>query len=226
MSQQGERVGPESLRSFLAGRRSTRHFEEKPVGPDTIRQLVEAAASIPSGGNRYAHAFTVITRGETRTRLMNEIVRIYRQRSLLLNSAFLRLVARPFVSPFAREFLKDGEYGPRMRGLLKGLEAGQDPIFYGAPAAIAIHSRASIPTPKEDCVIAGFAISLAAEAMGLGACFVTLAQSAINESTRCRRILGLSPDDRVHAVVVVGYPAADARRGEPRARPAKEIRYA
>ena len=89
-----------------------------------------------------------------------------------------------------------------------------------------VHSRVPIPTPKEDCVIAGFAICLAAEAMGLGACFVSLAQNAINASARCRSVLGLSPSDRVHAVVVVGYPAVDPSRQEARERAPREIHYA
>jgi nitroreductase len=135
-----------------------------------------------------------------------------------LNSALLRALVPPFVGSLAREFLRDREYGLRMKGLLARLEAGEDPIFYGAPAAIAIHSGVPVPTPREDCVIAGFAICLAAEALGLGACFVSLAQNAINSSTRCRRVLGLSQYDRVHAVVLVGYPSVDRPRGEPRAR--------
>jgi nitroreductase len=220
------RIGPEALKSFLAGRRSTRRFDQRPVERDTIRQLVDTAAFIPSGGNRHAHEFTVIAAGDTRARLMEELVRIYRRRSVILNSAFLRAALSPFVGPSTREFLRDREYGPRMQALLRRLEAGEDPIFYGAPSAITIHSRVPIPTPKEDSVIAGFALCLAAEAMGLGACFVTLAQNAINASARCRRILGLSRSDRVHAVVIVGYPALDRPQGEPRERTPKEIHYA
>jgi nitroreductase len=224
--QQGARIAPGTLRGFLAGRRSTRSFEQRPIGREVIEEIVETASFIPSGGNRHAHAFTVISPGETRTRLMAELVRIYRRRSLLMNSVLLRVLARPFVGPVAREFLRDREYGPRMKTLLRRLEDGEDPIFYGAPAAILIHSRAPIPTPKEDCVIAGFTICLAVEAMGLGACFVTLAQNAINASGRCRVTLGLSPHDRVHAVVIVGYPSPDLHRGEPRARAPREVRYA
>jgi nitroreductase len=220
------RIAPEPLRAFLAGRRSTRSFEQRPIGREVIEELVETAAFIPSGGNRHAHAFTVISPGETRNRLMAELAKIYRRRSQLMNSGLLRVLASPFVGPVARQFLRDRVYGPQMKTLLRRLEAGEDPIFYGAPAAIVIHSRAPIPTPKEDCVIAGFTVCLAAEAMGLGACFVTLAQNAINASVRCRSILGLSPDDSVHAVVILGYPSPHLPRGEPRERSPREIRYA
>ena len=214
----------DALHSFLAGRRSTRSFQERELDRETIDKLVQTATLIPSGGNRHAHAFTVITPGETRERLMEVITRVYARRSRLLNNPFLRVAARPFVGPFMRQFLKDREYGPRIQALVAKLAAREDPVFYRAPAAIVIHSSVDIPTPREDCVIAGFALSLAAESMGLGACFVTLGQNVINASKQCKAILGLTAKDRVYAVVVVGYPK------EPRAaarteRSAKEPRY-
>jgi nitroreductase len=212
---------------FLAGRRSTRRYEDRDLSQDQLRSLIETAASMPSGGNSHAHSFTALTRGPTRDRLMKELLRIYRRRSMLLNNPILRLIARPLVGPVGRAFLKDREYGPRLRALIDRLDAGGDPIFYGAPAVIVIHSPAMIPTPKEDCVIAGFIVSLAALAMGLGACFVTLGQNAINASVRCKSILGLSSRDRVHAVVVVGYAAANADEAAGRvSRQPKELRYA
>jgi len=216
---------PQELKLFLATRRSCRRYQPREVDPDTIRGLVEIAAHIPSGGNRHSHRFTVLTRGATRDRLMQELTRIYRGRSRLLNSPALRTLLRPFVGAFTREFLRDREYAGRMRSLLAQLEAGEDPVFHGAPAAIVIHSRELIPTPKEDAVIAGFALALAAHSMGMGACFVTLAQNALNASVRCRAVLGLSPRDRVHAVVVVGYPAVPPAE-RPAERAPRELRFA
>jgi nitroreductase len=197
---------PDELKLLLSTRKSCRRYQDREVEPETLRALAAMAALIPSGGNRHAHRFTVLTRGATRQRLMRELTRVYRGRSRLLNSPVLRLLVRPFVGPFMREFLRDREYAGRMRALLARLEAGEDPVFHGAPVAIVIHSAELIPTPKEDSVIAGFALALSAHTMGLGSCFVTLAQSALNARARCRAILGLSPREKVHAVVVVGYP--------------------
>ena len=219
-----ESLGSRSLRDFLSERRSTRKFQDRDIDRNTLTSLLETAAYIPSGGNRHAHRFTVLTRGQTRTALMAELLRIYRGRSRLLNSAVLRFLARPVSDRVTREFLKDREYGPRIRSLIGRLTAGEDPIFYGAPAVVLIHSGVLIPTPKEDCVLAGFVLSLAAQEAGIGACFVTLGQSAINASAQCKRMLGLPPAEQVHAVVVLGYPV-DA--GPTRShREVREIRYA
>jgi hypothetical protein len=62
----------------------------------------------------------------------------------------------------------------------------------------------------------GYNIVLAAETMGLGSCFVSLAQNAINSSRRCKNILGLDPREQVYAVVVVGHPAVRFHRAVPR----------
>ncbi|KPJ65028.1 hypothetical protein AMJ44_11365 [candidate division WOR-1 bacterium DG_54_3] len=55
-----------------------------------------------------------------------------------------------------------------------------------------------------------------AQTLGLGSCFVSLAQNAINASRTCRKILNMSPADRIHAVVVLGYPAVQFHRAIPR----------
>jgi len=59
-------------------------------------------------------------------------------------------------------------------------------------------------------------IVLMAQTLGLGSCFVSLAQNAINASRTCRKILNMSPADRIHAVVVLGYPAVQFHRAIPR----------
>jgi nitroreductase len=93
---------------------------------------------------------------------------------------------------------------------------GEDPVFYRAPVVIFVHSRCLIPTPREDCILAAYNIVLAAETMGLGSCFVSLAQNAINSSRGLKRILGMEARDQVYAVVVLGYPAIRYQWGIPK----------
>jgi len=81
---------------------------------------------------------------------------------------------------------------------------------------IIIHSREQIPTPKEDSILAGYNIILMAQSMGLGTCFVTLAQKAINSSNKCKKLLNLSPEDNINAVILLGYPLVNYLRPAPR----------
>jgi nitroreductase len=196
-------IGYEDLGGFLP----------KDVPEEILGRILAVASYTPSGGNRRSHAFTVIPQGYTRRELMTELKRIYRLRSMALNHPILRMLLPPFVDPFTRSFLKDPEYGGRIRTIFEKLDKGGDPVFYDAPIAVAVHSRMLIPTPKEDSVLAGSAICLAAQSLGLGSCFVTLAQNAINASRACRRILGLAPEENIYSVILLGYPAVRFRRG-------------
>jgi nitroreductase len=120
-----------------------------------------------------------------------------------------------------KAFINDREYLGRVLDIFDQLKNGADPIFYQAPVVILIHSDARMPTPKEDCVLAAYNMVLMAESLGLGTCIVTLAQNAINDSKRCKRILGLKKKDMVHSVVVMGYPEEKYLRPVPKK--AKEI---
>jgi len=210
-------VTPDALRELLVARRSTRRFLTDEIPEGTLRDLCVAASQTPSGGAARAYEMTLLGRGPARVGIMRELQRIYARRSALLNSGLLRAVAAPFAGTYFRAFLRDREYGGRIARLLEQLRRGEDPVFYSAPIVVFFHSRALIPTPKEDCVIAAFAMSLAAQTAGLGCCFVTLAQSAVNTSGACKRLLGIDPDSSVHAVLLLGRPAVQAERREARA---------
>lgn len=216
-------ISEQNLLRFFAMRRSIRKYETRPVDTATLEMLIDAARYIPSGGNAHSYEFTIVQNGATRDTLMKKLVQIYEGRSRLLNSVILRNAAKPFVDKLTRGFLKDRGYRLRMKELLERVARGDDPFFYFAPAIVIIHSRASIPTPKEDCVLAGYNIALMAQAMGLGSCFVTLAQNAINASRDCKRILGLEPADNVNAVIVLGHPAVRHLRIAPK--PPKKINW-
>jgi nitroreductase len=205
-----------SLVHFLALRRSVRKFRRQMVEKRTIETLVQAAGYIPSGGNSHSYRFTVITESEEKARLNQELEKIYSNRRRILKCTLLRKVFLLFADAQTRAFLQDTTYLKRVTYLLDQMKQGEDPIFYNAPAVIVIHSQKLIPTPLEDSVLAAYNIVLMAQAMGLGTCYVSLAQNAINTSRKCKKILNLSVADKVYAVVVAGYPAVEFHRPVPK----------
>jgi nitroreductase len=115
-----------------------------------------------------------------------------------------------------RAFVKDSIYRKRIAFLLERLAKGDDPIFYHAPVVIMVYSSDPIPTPREDAVLAAYNMVLAAETLGLGSCYVSLAQNAVNTSRRCRELLGIPAGAAVHAVLVLGHPDVRFLRSIPR----------
>lgn len=217
-------VRQEDLLDFLAFRRSIRRFQEEPVDDAIVTKLIDGARCIPSGGNAHSYEFIVL-KGDSSVKadLENELGRIYEKRSMLLNNVILRNAAKPFVDVLTRGFLRDKEYRVRIKALVERVHSNEDIFFRHAPIIIVIHSAAVIPTPKEDCILAGYNITMLAQAMGLGSCFVTLAQNAINSSRQCKRLLGLSDNDSIYAVLILGYPAVKHLRNAPKKE--KEIRW-
>ena len=82
----------------------------------------------------------------------------------------------------------------------------------GAPVVLLFPSKAVVPTPEEDAVLAAYNVALAAATVGFGSCFVSMAQKALSASRAVRRASGLTKDQRVLAVLAVGHPAVTRRR--------------
>lgn len=216
-------ITDESLSSFLAYRRSIRSYQKRSIGDGILEKLINRARYIPSGGNAHSYEFTVLKNEETKIRIKEELYKIYKFRDHLLNNRVLRNAAKPFVNKQMREFLKSKTYRSRMKELLSRISEGDDPFFHYSPVIIIIHSKDQIPTPKEDAILAGYNICMMAQTLGLGTCFVTLAQNAFNSSRKCKEILNLTPEDNVYAVVTLGYPAVHHQRIAPK--PAKQINW-
>lgn len=120
------------------------------------------------------------------------------------------------MNSLARGFLRDKDYRVKIRKLVERIYTGEDVFFRDAPIIVILHSKAVIPTPKEDCILAGYNITMFGQTNGLGSCFVTLAQNAINANTKCKRIIGLSRNDHIYAVVILGYPSVQHLRSAPK----------
>jgi nitroreductase/NAD-dependent dihydropyrimidine dehydrogenase PreA subunit len=210
------------IRDRLWSRRSHRIFKKKDVPDSILEKIVNDSTYVPSGGNSHSYEFTVIRNHHIRCNLRDEIMKIYENRGKLLKSRTLKAVARPFVDKQTRALMKGTKYYDRIMHLLKKFREGEDIVMYDAPVVMLIHSKELFPTPKEDAVLVGYNINLLAEAVGLGCCYMTIIQYALNASRKCRRIAGLGKDDIVHAVLVMGYPERVYKRTP--LRPVKKLK--
>jgi nitroreductase/NAD-dependent dihydropyrimidine dehydrogenase PreA subunit len=211
-----EKINMKNLTNLFSMRRSYRKFQDKDVDDLLLEEIIGSGLFIPSGGNDRSINFTVIRSDEIKDSLKNELVKIYKARSLILNNFLFGILVKPFLNKFQKEFFKNKEYGPRIKKLINDALSGNDPFFYHAPVIIIVHSEKIIPTPKEDAILAAYNINLSAEICGLGACFVTLAQDAINSSAKCKKILSLNKNENVYAVLILGYPEIIYLRASPR----------
>ena len=159
-------------------RRATRFFSSRPVLPDVVRTLIDAAIRAPSAVNQQPWAFAVIQDANDLHRLSD------RAKELTLASL------RPGTVMWThRPVLSDPAFN----------------IFYDAATLIVICARLSAPWPaNEDCCMAAQNLMLAAHGLGLATCPIGFAREALNEPAWKRELA--IPDDHTAVIsILVGY---------------------
>ena len=104
----------------------------------------------------------------------------------------------------------------KLNALVMGKE-GIDP-FYGAPTVIVVLSDRNIPTHVEDGSLVLGNLMNAANALGLGSCWINRAKEVF-EMPEARRILrnaGIGDEYIGVGHCILGYPAADPKPAAPR----------
>ena len=179
----------------IRGRRSVRAYLRTPLTRAELEALIEAAIQAPSALNHQAWAFLVVV----------DKALLQRYSTRIKPLALAALPVAGLAAQFAKT-LSDPAYD----------------VFHDAPAMIAICARGDDPFATIDCCLAAQNLMLAAHGMGLGSCFIGLAQGWLNQES-VKDELGVPRDWRVVAPIVVGHPSGPAPPAP--ARRAPEVRW-
>ena len=180
---------PQSLEAAIAGRRSVRHFTDRPVEPEAIEAVIEAACLAPAPHHTRPWRFVVLSH-DTRAALAKAMGRAWR-----------------------RDLQRDGVEQTRIEALL---ERSRERIM-AAPALVLVGilagAQRSWPDARrrrsEAMMFAqstGTALQnlmLAAHGRGLGSYWIS---APLFCPAAVRRALGLPPDFEAQALVALGYP--------------------
>jgi len=190
---------------FMASRRSCRNYRRDPVPRDMLADLVKIGLSAPSGTNSQRWSFTVLPTREKVLELAQGVGQVMVQFNRMAEKAWLRklmrLVGKPQLDEYYREYHESVS-----RGLAEWESQGIDRLFHGAPAAILVGSVPGGSTPVEDALLASGHMLLAAHAMGLGTCLIGYAVAVLEQKPEVARPLGVPPEEKVHAVIALGWP--------------------
>ncbi len=197
---------PAALARLMASRRSCRHYTGQPVPRGVLDDLIKIGALAPSGTNSQRWTFTVLASRAEVLALGEGIgaffARLNRRAANPLLRNLLALVGQPALRDYFRR-----HSGGVAAALAAWRDEGRDLLFHGATALILVGSRPGASCPMEDALLATQNILLAAHAMGLGSCLIGYAVEALRRDRASRRLLDLPPDEPVHAVIALGYPA-------------------
>jgi len=199
------------LVELMRSRRSCRLFSDRPVERDILEDLIKIGMTAPSGTNSQRWTFTIVS-NRSAVVMLGELMADFFQR---IN----RMAEKRLVRFFARLFMRDAlgtyyrnHYESVKEALRQWKEEGRDRLFHGAPAAILVGMKPGASCPAEDALMASQNILLAAHSMGLGSCLIGFAVEALRRDRRIKDYLGIPENERIYAVIALGYPRGDFMR--------------
>lgn len=175
-------------------RRSIRKYADRPVPPELIETMLEAARLAPSGTNRQPWRFKVLTGAET-DKLRKACPQKFVTEAPVLIVCCIELKA----------FLKES-VNRRLRELVEGNAVLAEEVegIYRRPMPVTLEEVNLTASAYVDLGIAVEHLVLAAAELGLGSCWVRLM-----EPETVHRALNLPESLVVGALLPVGYPAED-----------------
>jgi len=190
----------ESLDAVLRGRRSIRTYQERPVEPDLLERVLQAACHAPSPHHSFPWRLAVLTGPEAKSRLAEAMAA--RWRSDLARDGIAASEIEVEVGKSRRRLLASpvvivGSVLP------ESLDEYPDAVRQTAETLMAAHSLGAALQN----------VMLAAHANGLASCWMC---APVFCSEVVRDALGLDAGLIPHAIVTIGYPAQAPR---DRARP-------
>lgn len=200
-------VSPEELQYLIRSRRSTRHYQNKPVPRDRIEQILNAGRYAPTGGNMQNVAMTVVTDSNTLQLIKEKAIASLEKRVTLWEG--LAEKNRTEGTPIPAELKTRVETCDRYRNLVDLFtRQKKDVILHNAPVFIALHGDPNGVTAKDNADLMAMNMLLMAETLGLGTCLIGIVTAAAAEDESLRQLLCVPAGQQVFTDFVLGYPDA------------------
>jgi nitroreductase/NAD-dependent dihydropyrimidine dehydrogenase PreA subunit len=193
-----------AIERAVLNRRSVRNFRtDKPVPEHLIRRVLEAGRFAPSAGNCQPWKFIVIT-DKALIQEMDEAIwtTINMLYNMYNNDEMVKGLATGYeANP------TPGLYDPRIViGGMGSISKRYGPGLLAAPAVILMLADVrSIGSPEMNLGICGQNMTLVANSLGLGACWVGFVTAA-TMNPAIREKLGIAPPWEPFTSIVLGYP--------------------
>ena len=207
----------ESLVELFQERRSTRAFRDKAIPRETLQELLEVGRHAPTGSNSQNIDWLVLDDAGKIQALSRRTVQFLTERA--------RFLRNPLVQLFFR-VSKGSKFAGTMNGFAKKLatlktreDAGDDPIFFRAPAVAIALAPKSDDSARDNAIHALYNVELAARRIGLATCQMGFMKFALDSDQSLRDSLGVPKGSGPQAVLAIGFPKVTYHRALPRRRP-------
>ncbi|QJB56046.1 nitroreductase family protein [Pseudodesulfovibrio sp. zrk46] len=192
-----------SMETLIKARRSVRKYKKQGLEADVIKRLLETAWHAPTGVNTQGVLFTATMNADVTEALRQEI---YTKLGEML----------PGLDP------EEDDMGIKYMRMSHGAytKYGVDVILRDAPHILIASTPKSVPTPKEDALIALTSFEIMAQTMGVGTLWNGMLKWCFSDyfpelATR----LGVPEDHAIGYSMVFGRPAVQYARTVQRTAP-------
>jgi nitroreductase len=190
-----------SIIDAIKDRRSTRRYLDKKIPKKVVEKIIDAGIYAPSSHNGQPWNFLVISNRKRIKAFSDELKRWYR---------FLVRITWPLrFIPWIRDGAKQ---------IRPWIRTEKDLFFYSAAVVMIIHAKKD-EFSREDCACCGENMMLAARSLGIGSCWIGLADVALKRNKAMRKRLGIPGSHKTVATIVFGYP-----KSFPKALPRREFK--
>lgn len=191
---------PGQLMLLCQSRRSNRAFSSKPVPPEMLEMILEAAHRAPTATNAQEVEYTLITNPVKLAKVSAFVIDVFSGIAKRLENPVLKLILKPILP-------KLYNYLPAFHRLIREHAKGNDLILRKATALILIHTPKDSRYGCQDANLAYQNGSLMAEALGVSQFYTGFVCAAIKQDKqeRLSRIFGIK--GTIHAGMALGMPA-------------------
>lgn len=186
------REPPNEIFKNIYERRSIRNYRPDAVPDDAIKEIIRAGIFAPSAMNVQPWKFVVIRNREMIKRLSDKAKELWIEQSKNMQSPDLQRLA---------DLVSVPTYN----------------LFYNAPLLIMIFADPRGFMPQVDCAMAAENMMLAARSLGLGSCWIGLAQPLERVSSIMKE-LGVPEKHRLVGSLIFGFPAGEVQEAPIRSR--------
>jgi nitroreductase len=205
VSGRSDLASPESLMALFRHRRSTRIFRDTAVEREKTERIIEAGRFAPTGGNLQPLRHVVVQTPE----------KLAQTRDLTID--FLAGEARKIEKAIAGEGTGSTSFSGRgaiqkayaeiLTRMAEANREGADRLFWNAPVLVVTHANPALSGSAEvDAGLAAMQMTLMAESLGLGTCFIGFVVIAAAESRELKTVLGIPAQNIALVDFVTGYP--------------------
>lgn len=197
----------EAINSLFLKRRSCRKYKKQEIEKELIDKIINSAATAAVSIPPSEVKVLVINGNEKVQELAKDLIKPL-SKFTKMSAIFLPII-RLMTGKANYEMFKDFIV-PLSKEMVKSHHNGVDELFYNAPAILVFYG--SQFSDKEDWMIAATQATIAAEALGLGTCFIGTVGAMLQNNPDLRQKYGILKDDKVGSAFILGYPEIKYRK--------------